>query len=1277
MIEVSRKLASVCLLGALTLFPLLPVSLEAQMGALPGHTIAGKVQSVGVAARVVDKIDEKRMMPLTGHVRPFLNKTVDHGQVDGSQQLGAIMLMLSRTAQQQADLDSYVDQLHNRRSANFHKWLTPAEFGARFQPADADVLAVRTWLESKGLTVLDVMPSKTYISFTGTVGQLRSVFKADIHHVSINGEEHMATVNEPQIPLALAPVVGGLHKLDDFSPKPLIKKFGSFVTDKRTGKTTQVAGTSTGPTANFTFTDAGSNTYEMGPQDFYTIYNESPLLSAGITGAGQTIAVIEEVQVATADVTTFRSVFGLPTYPTTPNATGGGVNYLIGNSTSGLGGYASCFAPVTQARGKTSEEESEADLDLQWAGAVAPNAIVDFVACGGTKTSGDGNTLGSLGIDHSAQYVANFLSSTVVAASMSYGECEADMSGSATTGVGYYNNQWQQFAAEGITPIISSGDGGAEQCYQNDANATTLPPSVNGFGSSAYNVSAGGTDFGDLYESNNYATTPVGTWWNPTNGAGQSSAVTYVPETTWAGYCSNQLFASYLQNSGSTTYGTTYTPSAICSSAGASSNGLLAVVGGAGGISTFNPIPTWQSVYGVGANSVSSTARNLPDVSLFASNGFWGHYMPYCESDVDPCTVTEYETGVNGAGGTSFVAPQLAGLMALISQKTNQRQGQANYTFYNLAAQEYGLAGTAGSTLKACSGSAVVPGQRPPDSCYFYDVSNDMPSLQGGTITPGIYQPCLAADIDCYKGAGTTYGVNTVPGTTATAGILGYTASPGFDDATGLGSLNINGVVQGWNNTTPSFASTSVLTTSASTILATSSVILTATVTATGRGGAVAPAGTVEFFIGTTGGTLLGSAPIAAVCTGTGAATSCNGSAALTVAGSALPPGSDSIIAYFEGDGANDAPSTSTPQTVKVYSAPFGNLEQAVDATTSSTTVSTLDKLYISGWVADAVDGAPLSNVTVLIDGSSVGTPTLGIARPDVATSYGKPAYTNSGYNLTYPAGSLAVGNHAVTVTAVNGDGQSTTFGPLNVTVTVTYPSPVGNLEVAADAVTGASTVSQADALFVGGWAADPTDGTPLQTLQVFVDGTFSGNATQGIARPDVVTATGNPAYANSGFSFTTSAATLAVGPHTVTVRGTNKHGVVTTYGPRTITVTASMRPPVGHLDLAVNSANGSSSVPTSGSLFVGGWAADYQDNGPAKVVQIAIDGTVVGTATLGGSRPDVASAYSNPAWANTGWSFAYGVGSLSVGGHTVTATAQDSLGLKTSFGPISFTVTP
>jgi hypothetical protein len=933
---------------------------------------------------------------------------------------------------------------------------------------------------------------------------------------------------------------------------------------------------------------------------------------------------------------------------------------------------------VSQSAGKTSGEESEADIDLQWAGTVAPNAIIDFVACGGTN-GGDGSAPGAYGTDHSAQYIVNYLSGTVVAASMSYGECEGDLT---QTNMNYYNGQWEQFAAEGITALISSGDGGAEQCYQNATHATTLAPSVNGFGDSAYNVSAGGTDFGDAYISNNYTTSPVSTWWNSTNGTGYGSAVGYIPETTWAGYCSGELFASYLQKAGSTTLGTNYNPGAICSKSTGSYRSYLEVVGGAGGVSVYNTIPTWQSVYGIGQNSVSTTYRNIPDVSLFASNGWWGHFLPYCESDAYACTVTEYDTGVMGAGGTSYVAPQLAGLMALISQKTGARQGQADYTFYNLANQEYGSTSTAAASLTACSGSAVTTSTAPPSSCYFYDISNDTPSLQGGTITAGNYQPCTAADLDCYKGTGaTTYGVNVVPGTVATSGILGFTASPGYDDVTGLGSLNINGIVNGWNNASPAFASTTTLAAPSTFVTQTTSVNLTASVVATGRGSTVSPAGVVGFYIGSTSGTSLGTAPVTSNCTGTASAVSCTGSATLSLSGAGLTAGNDSVIAYFEGDGANDGPSTSSAQTLKVYASPLGNLETADDSSTGSTTVSSSDSIYINGWAADPTDGSPVTSVLIYIDGVSVGAPTLGISRPDVASYYNNPAYANSGFTLNYPASGLSAGTHSITAVATNGGGVKTTLGPLTITVNVvvTYPAPLGNLETADDASTGSTTVQSTDSLYVSGWLADPTDGSPLGTIKLLIDGSsVAGTLTKGISRPDVASYYSNSSYTNSGYTFTYPASGLSVGTHQITVLGTNSHGVSTTLGPLTITVQHVNVPPVGNLETAADSSTGQPSISqSSGTLYVNGWAADYQSNSGVASVSILVDGAPFSAATTGISRPDVAAYYNDPGWANAGFDLYSSVSGLSQGNHTVTAVATDTLGLSTTFGPLTITITP
>ncbi|MDR3519369.1 MAG: hypothetical protein P4L63_00555 [Candidatus Pacebacteria bacterium] len=98
--------------------------------------------------------------------------------------------------------------------------------------------------------------------------------------------------------------------------------------------------------------------------------------------------------------------------------------------------------------------------------------------------------------------------------------------------------------------------------------------------------------------------------------------------------------------------------------------------------------------------------------------------------------------------------------------------------------------------------------------------------------------------------------------------------------------------------------------------------------------------------------------------------------------------------------------------------------------------------------------------------------------------------------------------------------------------------------------------------------------------------------------------------------------------------------------------------------------------VYNNGVLSMNGWAADIQDGAPVSSVQIYIDGTSIGNATLGGSRPDVLAAYpSYPSWVNSGWNMNYTIpASLSTGSHTAKAVASDKEGLSSTF-TYNFTV--
>ena len=405
----------------------------------------------------------------------------------------------------------------------------------------------------------------------------------------------------------------------------------------------------------------------------------------------------------------------------------------------------------------------------------------------------------------------------------------------------------------------------------------------------------------------------------------------------------------------------------------------------------------------------------------------------------------------------------------------------------------------------------------------------------------------------------------------------------------------------------------------------------------------------------------------------------------LTHSVAALSLGSHAVTVIAIDSGGRSktlGPLTFTVAATAGAAPPFGHLDSAVDSVTASNTVGQSDSVVVKGWIADQIDGAPLSNVKVYIDGNLVGTPTLGIARPDVAAVEGA-AYLNSGYTLTYSAATLSLGSHVVAVIAIDSGARSTTFGPLDFTVAATAGAapptpPFGHLDDAVDSVTASSTVGQSHSVVVKGWAADLIDGAPLSNVKVYIDENLAGTPTLDVARPDVAGAN-RGSYLNSGYTLTYSVAALSLGSHDVTVIAVDSGGRSTTFGPLDFTVAATAgaappTPPFGHLDDAVDSVTASSTVAQSHSVVVKGWAADLNDGSPLSNVKVYIDGNLAGTPTLGIARPDVAAA-EGAANLDSGYTLTYSVAALSLGSHAVTVIAIDSGGRSTTFGPLDFTV--
>jgi hypothetical protein len=235
---------------------------------------------------------------------------------------------------------------------------------------------------------------------------------------------------------------------------------------------------------------------------------------------------------------------------------------------------------------------------------------------------------------------------------------------------------------------------------------------------------------------------------------------------------------------------------------------------------------------------------------------------------------------------------------------------------------------------------------------------------------------------------------------------------------------------------------------------------------------------------------------------------------------------------------------------------PFGWVGSAVDLWTQSTTVAQSDSVFVQGWAADPQGGAPVSRVSILINGIPVGDATLGLPRPDIASTYGYPAFLDSGWTFNTPAAGLAPGTYALTAVVYDALSLSTTLNTVHFTVATTSTGPpFGWFGSAVDGLTHSTTVSQSDNLVVTGWAVDPQDGAPVTRVAILIDGHPVGNATLGLHRPDIASTYNNPLYLNSGWTFSIPASGLLVGPHTVTVVAYDSLGLTVTFAPRVIDV--------------------------------------------------------------------------------------------------------------------------
>ena len=624
-----------------------------------------------VQNRISAPIRSDQMQVIKGTVHPLVAMAQDEGQLSGSTPIQGMSLVFLRSPAQQADLKNLLIEQRTKGSPMYHQWLRPGQFAARYGVSQHDLSQVAAWLQSQGFQVSAIPASADRIDFNGTASQVEVAFHTQLHRYLLHGVPGWANATDISVPQAIAGMTLGIAHLNTFRPQPHFARRPVHVVQQPATDalhphyTVQVCTVNTTPcpsgdTATVNF---------LAPSDIHTIYDLDALYNGTITGKGQTMAVMGQTDITTyqSDIAHFRSLSGL-------NASNLPTQILV---------------PNTGSAAVSPGDLEEADIDVEWSGAVAKDATILYITVGN-------NT--QFGVFDSLQYavqtaLVNNNTQFVPVISISYGNCEQAFAGS--TDVQTMEGYLQQANSQGQTVVAAAGDSGSADCDVTGQNSSgTYVGAVKGLavdypGSSQYVTAAGGTSFsGDVTNQSQY--------WSSTNNANNGSALSYIPETTW----NDTPNLTDLSNIGS-------------------------LSAGGGGASTLFSKPSWQAGNGVPKDS----KRDVPDVSLAADPNHDGYVLcteetnsagtaltgtSSCAYPVGSGEVAYFDATGNGYlyGGTSIVAPQLAAMITLWNQKAGNTSGvgNANPIFY-LNAQN-----TPGAFHDTTTGSnAVVCQQGSPD----------------------------------------------------------------------------------------------------------------------------------------------------------------------------------------------------------------------------------------------------------------------------------------------------------------------------------------------------------------------------------------------------------------------------------------------------------------------------------------------------------------------------------------------------------------------------------
>jgi subtilase family serine protease len=883
------------------------------LGAILSALLCFAGAGVGAEDRIRRPVETSAYFALRDNVSPkvrLADLNNAGGLLDPATRIQGIKLVLAQTDPQRADLERFLEEQRDPASPEYQNWLTPEQYGERFGLSENDLANISSWLESRGFVIEQMARARNWISFNGTAEQIARTFRTPLRHVEINGEHHFANVTEPWIPASLAGIIGNIRGLDDFRPAPLRVK--SLLH----------------PEFN-----SSNGTHYLSPGDLAVIYDIQPLYNAGFDGTGQKLVIAGQTDVNLADMRAFRADFNLPARD--PQLVLFGAN-----------------------PGANEDDQIEADLDLEWSGAVARNATIVYVY--------------SQNVFESIQYAIDQNLAPVI--SMSYGGCELD--GSAS-----FRTLAQQANAQGITWMNSSGDSGAAGCDPNVPVARQGPAAT--FPADIPEVTAvGGTGFNDT----------GGPYWSPQNGTNSVSALSYIPEKAW----NDTGLGSGLAAGGggpSLVYPKPWwqtgpgvpndqvrdVPDVSLAASGAHDGylvyfrGQLLAVGGTSASSpSFAGIVSILNQYLAAKGAISKPGLGNINPALYnlARNTAGLFHDITAGNNIVPCA-----GGSKGCATGSFGYPAGPGY--------DLATGLGSVDAFNLVTKWTSLPPAAGTTMTLTATPAAIA------------ASANVQLTAAVTAVSGANSPSGTV---AFATAGNALGSAALTGsgstTAATLTVKGASLAPGLNTITaGYGGASTAATTV---SVTAPAAVTSILTSTAVTanpasISQSGSTVLTAAVSqATGAG---APIGSVAFG---TGATSLGTANLVA------------GVAALTVTGARLAPGADTIVASYAGAGNFSNSSGATIVTV-------------TPALTGTSTTATATPANLTATVKAVVGGGggvPTGTVTFSTATGTLGTATLSNSIATLPVTAASLATGNNSIVATYSGNSTFAGSTSTPFTA-------------------------------------------------------------------------------------------------------------------------------------------------------------------------------------------------------------------------------------------------------------------